>query len=143
MLPVSNEARVCKRCGKQTFDVAPRCAHCGGVMTTVKTMRLLGWLLVCLGSFLVLFMGAITIYVAQIVFHTGEPGSHAGFTGGADMEVFMFGLFGLVLLFGFTAIASGAWQIRYGKPNRKLMFVILGLGILFIIIGRVVRFMHH
>jgi hypothetical protein len=141
MLPVARDARVCKRCGKETLDPAKRCASCGGAVIAAKTMRMLGWLLAGLGAFLVLFMGAITIYVAQIVYQTNEPGVHAGFTGGADMEFFMFGLFTLVLLFGLTSLVSGLLQVRNGRANRKLMFFMLGLGVLFIVIGRVVRYM--
>jgi hypothetical protein len=87
-------------------------------------------------------MGAITIFIAQLVFQTNEPGTPARFTGGVDMEFFMFGLFGLVLLFGLTSVVSGLLQVRNGRANRKLMFFMLGLGVIFLIIGRVVRFMH-
>jgi hypothetical protein len=139
----ANEARVCKRCGYETLDPAARCPRCGRQMMRAKTMRALGWLLVGLGSFLVIFMGAITIYVANIVSHTGEPGATSTFTGSAEMAFFMFGLFGLVLIFGVACVASGAWQVRHAKPNRKLMFLVLGLGILFLVIGEAVRFMSH
>lgn len=143
MLPVPNDARVCQRCGTETYDTAARCARCGGRVTSAKMMRALGWLLVGLGTFLVVLMGAITIYVANVVYHSNDPGATTTFTGGAEMEFFMFGLFGLVLVFGVACVASGAWQARYAKPNRKLMFLVLGLGVLFFVIGRVVRLMNH
>jgi hypothetical protein len=141
MLPVARDARVCKRCGTETLDPAKRCASCGGAVVAAKTMRRLGWVLVGLGAFLVLFMGAITIFVAQLVFQTNAPGVHGGFTGGPEMEFFMFGIFALVLLFGLTSVVSGLLQVRNGRANRKLMFFMLGLGVLFIVIGRVVRYM--
>jgi hypothetical protein len=141
MLPVARDARVCKRCGQETYDPAKRCASCGGAVIAAKTMRMLGWVLVGLGAFLVLFMGAITIFVAQLVSQSSEPGVHGGFTGGAEMEFFMFGIFALVILFGLTSLVSGLLQVRNGRSNRKLMFLMLGLGVVFIIIGRFVRYM--
>ncbi|MDT7541069.1 MAG: hypothetical protein QOE33_973 [Acidobacteriota bacterium] len=143
MQKLANDARVCKRCGEEAFGEAARCAHCGGRVASARTMRLLGWTQVGLGSFLVLFMGTITYYVARIIYHTGEPGTGARFTGGPEMALYIFGLFGLVLIFGVACIASGAWQAHYARQNRKLMFIILGLGVLFIVIGTALRFVEH
>ncbi|MFL6229407.1 MAG: hypothetical protein ACJ741_11570 [Pyrinomonadaceae bacterium] len=141
MLPVARDARVCMRCGRETMDEAKRCASCGGAVVAARTMRRLGWVMVLLGAFLFLFMGAITIYVAQLVFQTRAPGGRAAFEGSPEMEFFMFGLFGFVLFFGVTAMVSGALQVRNGRSNRKLMLFMIGLGLLFIIIGRIVRVM--
>jgi hypothetical protein len=141
MLPVARDARVCKRCGIETYDPAKRCASCGGAVIAAKTMRMLGWVLVVIGGFLVVFMGVITIFVAQLVFQTNAPGAHARFTGSPEMELFMFGIFAFVMLFGLTSVVSGLLQVRNGRANRKLMFLMIGLGVVFIIIGRFVRYM--
>jgi ribosomal protein L37E len=143
MQRLANDARVCKRCGEEAFDGAARCARCGGRIASARTMRLLGWTLVGLGSFLVLFMGAITYYVALIIHQTNDAGTGARFTGSPEMAFFIFGIFGLVLLFGVAAIAGGAWQARYARANRKLMFIIIGLGVLFVVVGTALRFVNH
>jgi predicted membrane channel-forming protein YqfA (hemolysin III family) len=143
MQRLSNDARICKRCGTETLDQAARCARCGGRVASARTLRVLGWTQVGLGSFLVLFMGTITYYVARIIYQTNAPATGARFTGSPEMALYIFGIFGLVLIFGVACIASGAWQAHYARPNRKLMFIILGLGVLFIVIGTATRFITH
>ena len=61
------------------------------------------------------------------------------FNGSADMLLFMYGLFGFVILFGLVGMAGGIWQIKYGRRNKKLAYVILGMGLLFVIIGYLFR----
>lgn len=138
---LANDARLCKRCGIEASDGAARCAHCGGPVTTARTMRLLGWALVCIGSFLFLFMGAISYFVAQLIFHAEASG--ARFNGSPEMALYIFALFGLVMIFGLSALASGALQARSGRPNRKIMFVILGLGVLIVVVGTAVTMKKH
>lgn len=140
---LANDARICKRCGADSTDGAARCARCGGPVATARTMRVLGWMLIGLGSFLFLFMGAITYYVAQLMYHTDTTGTGARFNGTHEQALYIFGLFGLVMLFGVSAIATGAWQAIYARPNRKLMLIILALGVLFVIVGTATRFMNH
>ncbi|MDT7602771.1 MAG: hypothetical protein QOF61_768 [Acidobacteriota bacterium] len=143
MLPIPNEARVCRRCGNVATDDAQRCPRCGGTFARAKTMRMLGWMIIGIGAFLAISMSVITFYVAQIMYHTSAPGTHAGFTGTPEMAFFIFALFGFIIFFGLASVVSGAWQVRHARPNRKLMFLLIGMGLLFIIIGRVVRFLHH
>ncbi|PYS87946.1 MAG: hypothetical protein DMF64_21785 [Acidobacteria bacterium] len=96
-------------------------------------------MLTILGVFLVAFMGTITVYITRIIAQTDEPGAATRFTGGPEMLLFMYGLFGFVILFGLIAMAGGIWQIKYGKRNRKLAYIILGLGVIFLLIGWLVR----
>jgi hypothetical protein len=104
-------------------------------------VRILGWLLVLLGGFLVVFMGGIGIYLAGIIADTGQPGKTSRFTGGPEDVLFIFSIFGLVISFGLAAIAGGAWQIWYGKPNRIVMVVMFVVAGLLWIIGSAVRAM--
>ena len=48
--------------------------------------------------------------------------------------MFIVVIFGLVISFGLASIGAAIWQVKYGKPNRKLMVAIfLVAGILFVI----------
>jgi ribosomal protein L37E len=138
-----NEARLCRRCGAESVDGATRCALCGGSVAKAGTMRLLGWSLIGLGSFLFLFMGAITYYVAGIVSHSNDPRAATRFNGSPEMLFFMFALFGFVMLFGLLGIGGGAWQVYYARPNRKLTFIFLALVVIFLIVGRIIRVFNH
>ncbi len=138
---LANDARLCKRCSAEAVVGEARCALCAGPVTTARTMRLLGWMLVLIGSFLLLFMGAITYYVARIVYHADASG--ARFNGSPEMALYIFALFGLVMLFGFSAVVSGALQALSARPNRKIMLVIIGLGVLIVAAGVAVTLTKH
>jgi hypothetical protein len=112
MSSVVDESRRCFKCGYETVSALAQCPTCGGAMRTGKSVRRLGWVLLAIGAILVVSMGVITINVAELVYHSGEPGATSEFTGGPDMATFMFGIFGLVLLFGVASMASGIWQIK-------------------------------
>jgi hypothetical protein len=90
--------------------------------------------LLVLGTFLVIFMGGLGIYLGQIIAQSGTPGSTTRFTGGTNDVAIIMAVFGLVIAFGIATIVGGIWQIKYGKPNRKLMVVMfLVAGILLVI----------
>jgi hypothetical protein len=96
---------------------------------------------VVLGGSLVIFMGGLGIYLAGIIAETGQAGKTSRFTGGPEDVLFIFAIFGLVISFGLAAMAGGAWQIWYGKPNRIVMVVMFVVAGILWIIGSVVRAM--
>jgi len=108
-------------------------------MQKSTVIRRLGWVLICIGAFLTLFMTGLTVLVGNIVFNPGDSKTSTHFTGTPQDMIFMFGIFGLVLVFGVAGIAAGIYQVKYGKRNMKLTMVVLGLGLLFIAIGMAVR----
>ena len=103
-------------------------------------MRILGWVLVLLGAFLVIFMGGLGIVLGGIIARTGQPGDSTRFTGGPEVIMFIVAIFGLVIAFGLVSVASGAWQIWYGKPNRIVMVVMFLLAGLLWVIGSAVKY---
>lgn len=131
----------CPKCDFETVESLAKCPKCGRRLQSAKKVRILGWLLVLLGGFLVVFMGGIGIYLAGIIADTGQPGKTSRFTGGPEDVLFIFSIFGLVISFGLAAIAGGAWQIWYGKPNRIVMVVMFVVAGLLWIIGSAVRAM--
>ena len=124
----------CPKCSFETTETLARCPSCGSRLQSAKKVRTLGWLLVVLGTFLVLFMGTLGIYLGSIISNSDEPGATTRFTGGPQDVMFIVVIFGLVISFGLASIGGGIWQIKYGKPNRKLLVAIfLVAGILFVI----------
>ena len=145
MSHVPDDARICFRCGYTTPDAAQGfCPNCGQALRGVGRVRVLGWVLVALGVMLLLMVGTISVIVTGVVIHTGEPGATSGFEGGPEVLLLMYALFGVLLVFGAACVASGVSQVRHGRPNRKLMFVVLGIGFGLLIAGRIARvFLHH
>ena len=88
-----------------------------------------------------IFMSGLGIVLAGIISQSDQPGSSSRFNGSPQDVLFIYGIFGLVIAFGLASIVGGAWQIWYGKPNRKVMFLMfLVAGILFVI-GSAVRYL--
>ncbi|MCA1817156.1 MAG: hypothetical protein LC746_12235 [Acidobacteria bacterium] len=144
MSHVPSDARICFRCGYTTPDAAPgTCPRCGELLRGVRRVRALGWVLLALGAILVVGVGTIAVIVTNIVLHTGAPGATTGFEGGAGVLLLTYTLFAVIISFGAASVASGVWQIRYGRPNRKLMFVVLGIGFGLLIAGRIARVLLH
>jgi len=111
----------CMKCNFETTEAFTHCPQCGGLMFGSKRVRILGWLLVVIGAFLVIMMATVTVFLAADFSH---------FTRTAIQAVFMFFLFAVVIAFGLLALVAGAWQIKYGKRNKTIMFIGLGVAIL-------------
>jgi hypothetical protein len=120
----------CPKCDFKTNESLATCPNCGRRLQSLKKVRILGWLLVLLGGGLVIFMAGLGIILAGVITGTGQSENTARFTGGREDILFIAAIFGLVISFGLASIAGGAWQIWYGRPNKKLMvamFVVAGL----------------
>lgn len=80
--------------------------------------RVRGRVLVAVGLFLVLFMGAIAWNLAPMVLRPGEEVDGSTFTGTAEQGQIFLGLFALVGLFGAVSVANGAWMMATGRRSR-------------------------
>jgi uncharacterized paraquat-inducible protein A len=134
------EARVCYKCdfetGRGDLDKCPRCGH---KLMTAGKVKVLGWVLIGLGAFLILFMGAITILVAGIIAGTNQPGATQRFDGGPKELALIFGIFGLVIAFGLTCVAAGISQARSGRRNKKLVKVLMGVFFALVAVGTLIQ----
>jgi hypothetical protein len=84
-------------------------------------------------------MSAIIIFMLGVVNQPARPGGGARFTGTKDQMYMIFGILGFVLLFGFTSLIAGLWQLVFGRRNMMLIYLILGLGAIFLIGGSIFR----
>lgn len=120
----------CPKCSFETEETLARCPSCGSRLQSARKVRILGWLLLVIGTGLVLFMGALGIYLGSIIAQSGERGGTTSFAGGPQDVALIVAVFGLVICFGLASMAGGLWQIIYGKPNRKVMvsmFLVVGI----------------
>jgi hypothetical protein len=136
--PIAQQ-KVCYKCRYEGETAEKLCPRCRKRLHTRGEIRILGGVLAALGAFLVVVMGAITIWSAGMITNSGKPGSTSRFTGTKDQMYMMFAIFGFVLLFGFTSLVAGLWQLVFGKRNMILIYVILGLGVLFFVGGTLLR----
>jgi hypothetical protein len=120
----------CPKCSFETEETLARCPSCGSRLQSKRKVRILGWLLLVIGTGLVLFMGVLGIYLGSMIAQSGAPGETMRFTGGPQEIALIVAVFGLVISFGLGSMAGGLWQIIYGKPNRKVMvgmFLVVGI----------------
>ena len=130
--------RPCHFCGQPLEETYRVCTECGRPNRTPKQVRRLGWVLVGLGSFLVVFMAGLSLVIGRIIARSGNPEATTRFTGDAGQAAIIFGIFAFIALFGLVGIAAGASQIRYGKVNRRLVTVISILGVALFVLGHLV-----
>ena len=132
--------RACYNCDYAVADASvKKCPRCGkGRVLTRGQVRALGWVLLVIGVFLVLFMGGITVLVAGIIANSNAPGATSRFEGDEKQMAIMFGLFGLVIAFGLASIAGGASQIRHGRRNKAIVKVVLGIFIAIMVVGELI-----
>lgn len=127
--------RTCYQCSYETDQPLEHCPHCGYRLHTAQRVRRLGWVLVGVGALLVVSMGVLAVLMIRIM--TGQTADR--FTGGAGDAVFILGIVYLVAMLGGVAVLEGVWQLRYGRRNRKLSLLLLGLGGMFFILGLLVN----
>lgn len=105
------------------------------------TVRILGGVLIGLGALLMGGMTILTVIITGVIAKSDNPKSTSRFNGSESDMVFMYSIFALVFAFGLTSAVAGVWQIIFGRGNKLLTWIILGLAIIFIIAGNVVQFL--
>src|SRR5688572_18460741 len=131
----------CSKCSFETSEALQRCPKCGSRLQSAKKVRILGGLLLVIGTFLVLFMSILGVYLGSLISNSNDPGATTRFTGGPQDVMFIVAIFGLVISFGLASIAGGIWQIIYGKPNRKIIVAVFVIAGILFVIARAVKTM--
>lgn len=131
--------RVCPKCNDIVNTSETACPRCGRKMMPASRIKMLGWLSLFCGIFLISLMSWLSIWIYQAISRSREPG-YGTFRGGPEVVGFIIVVFGLVLTLGLFAVISGLWQIIYGKRNKILTFIVIILGAAFIGIGLLTTF---
>lgn len=105
------------------------CPKCGGPMKGGKKMTARGWLLLVLGLFLALTMGAITISLGPSMLNPDAD----GFNGTPEQARLFLSLFVAVFIFGLMTTINGLYIIATGRQSKA--FTVLTLAIALVLIA--------
>ena len=120
-------------CGITIEGSEKKCPKCGWAMRSSRNIRTRGWVLLCCGLFLVLFMGWIAWSLAPTLLRPGVGQSGDTFTGTKDQAQMILGLFGVIILFGAFGTVNALYMITTGRQNR--VFVIITLLLAAVLVG--------
>ncbi len=101
------------------------------------TIRILGVVLIFIGTILVGSMAAIMMWINDAM---NNPSSTTKFNGTTGQKQITFLILGMVAFFGITALIAGIYQAATGKRNKKVIFIMLGLWVVLMILAWVVRY---
>lgn len=133
------ESSSCYSCGHVTPEVVNKCPKCGKRLRTAKQVRVLGWLQLAIGIFLVGLMGTITYNLAPLMLGAGDTTDGSRFTGTPEQAQLILGLFGMVIVFGLGSIANGLYQIKTGRRNKWLFVFMVVLFVVLILFSWFLR----
>lgn len=112
---------ICPRCNKPCTEAA-NCTKCGGRLQTLASAERRGWIAFGAGVFLIVFMGAIALWVDQLMAGSATAQADPG------TPEFMRRLnvtFALIILAGVLGTING-WQMAHtGIRNRWLIYGML------------------
>lgn len=132
---------ICGACHFESTVNLRACPHCGKPMQARQLIRRLGWVLLLIGSGLTLFMLWLSVFLGNVIWHSGQPQSSTHFTGGPVFVVFMYLLFLLVIAFGATSMAAGIFQIRQRRRSPQIIALMMTLAIAFLAVGCVLQWL--
>jgi hypothetical protein len=105
-------------CGITIEGSEKKCPKCGWAMRSSRNIRVRGWILLCCGLFLVLFMGWIAWALSPMLLYPERAISEGSFTGTPEQAHTFFNLFLMVILFGALGTVNAIYMISTGRQNR-------------------------
>jgi hypothetical protein len=130
---INSKPRFCYKCHRPAGDFDKRCQHCGGVVRTKATIRILGGVLIFLGGFISVMMAFVGLFMYGALMQTN--GSR--FNGSESELMFAAGIIGLTFVVGISFALAGLWQIIFGRRNTVIVWVSVGLVIVLFVIGKI------
>ncbi|MEO8484946.1 MAG: hypothetical protein ABI585_01280 [Betaproteobacteria bacterium] len=117
----------CASCGYETFEFRGVCPRCGGGMATRRWARRFGALLTACGLVLTGGMAYAFYALGPLLAHPGRSIGGSRFDGTAAEALAVVAILGAVLAFGLTALGYGAWQVKTGRRNLRVVGVMLAI----------------
>lgn len=139
MLRLTAFVHNCPQCARPVNSWLDYCPECSVRISSPGRIRALGWMLLVVGTGLSAGVAYLLVVIHRIIQGSADPDATTRFTGTAAQALMVYALLTVVLLFGIVAVASGAWQVRYGVRNPRLVKIVLGFAAVFIGIGMVVQ----
>ncbi len=115
-----------RTCRAVTPGIVDKCPTCGARVQTSRRIRILGWLSIACGIFLVGMMGYVTLAMYPSLTNPGVEVEGGGrWTGTAEQARMALNLFYLVIGFGVLATAAGIWMAITGRRHIAITVVTL------------------
>ena len=127
--------RECFKCNFKGETTETKCPNCGRKLYGPKEIRTRGIIQLISGLFLVVFMGAIAIFVASMLANQlKDPSSAKKIQEQSSMLLVIFAIFGMVIVFGLHGLIMGIWQIATGRRNQVMIWImyVLLFGLFFV-----------
>lgn len=129
------DVSTCYLCGHATHQFLSHCPRCGATMQSKRWSRRFGGILFACGLFITGLIGAVIFYTLPLMLQPGASVGGTRFSGTASQTVFVLGIFGIVLVFGVSAMLYGLWQMKTGRRSKKVIYFIIGLASLLLLAG--------
>jgi cation transport ATPase len=114
-------------CGHSVEGTVETCPKCGGRMKTSRHVRILGWVLLVIGLFLIGLMGTITWNLLPDLLYPEQARARGSFTGTNEQAQMTLRLFGMVIAVGAASLVNGLYQIMTGRRSRVFVLISLAL----------------
>ena len=139
--PPRPEFRQCFGCNYEAVTSDSFCPRCRtSKFFTADSIRMRGVIGLLVGAFLVIFMGAIGVFVGIILFGAAsDPSSAKRIKSEFATLIAIYAIFACVIAFGVNAFLSGVWMLVAGRRNRFLVWVMWALLAVLLIGGGLVR----
>ena len=117
------EFQTCFACDYQAVTAERHCPRCAKPLQNALTIRVLGGALTAIGIFTTGVIGAVMISTYNIADNPEKW--HAT----PEQTNLIFGVLTSCLAFGLSALINGGWHLITGKRHKKLILMMLGIGI--------------
>lgn len=125
--------RFCYKCHYPASVSDVRCPRCGGTLKTKANIRILGGVLVFLGGFIAAIMLGVMVLMLGLFAQT--PASRL--KGEEGTALLALGIVGLVFAVGIAFAVAGLWQLIFGKRNKWIVWLSIGLLVIVFVLGRI------
>jgi MFS family permease len=131
--PARSGLYFCLKCDWENRGELPACPKCGAILYSQENIRKRGSVMVGLGFFLIIFMGALAAFVTKAIkdeadrpreWWQDDPGRADN---AAYMLMAVYVIFGCMIASGFTAVVAGILQFLNGRRYMFLFWIFIGL----------------
>jgi hypothetical protein len=133
------EESECFKCSFRGRVDRTACPRCGKRLYTESNIRMRGVLLIAIGIFLALFMGAIAVGVFLLLASVRDKDSVRRINDSLPMLIGVFGIFAAVIAYGVNSVVMGLWQAITGRRNKALIWLMWAMLSVMLIGGAVFR----
>ena len=121
-------------CGVTVEGNHRKCPQCGWTMSSRRGIRIRGWVLLCCGLFLVIFMGWITLNMLPTLLHPERAYVEGTYTGTPKEAANFLHLFLGVIAFGALGTVNAIYMIATGRQNRWFVIAtLIGAGLIYVL----------